>query len=143
MFVALRFQIRNFCIGKRYHLTKILLLKLAVQFLSASTATPSEQVYSTFVAVATDFGTKLLSKRPPRPTETVDIEPVVTARKATLRASTQKIQPTQKNLRKTYDCYEDKRINNICITFSLVIHCFRRSQVNSGPIDLHQGPYHK
>ena len=78
---------------------------------------PSEQVYSTFVAVATDVGTKLLPNRPPRPTETVDIEPVVAARKATLRASTQKIQPTQKNLRKTYDCYEDKRINNILRSF--------------------------
>ena len=78
---------------------------------------PSEQVYSTFVAVATDVGTKLLPKRPPRPTETVDIVPVVTARKATLRASTQKIQPTQKNLRKTYDCYEDKRINTILRSF--------------------------
>ena len=69
------------------------------------------------MAVVTYFGTKLLPKRPPRPTETVDIEPVVTARKSTLHASTQKIQPTQKNLRKTYDSYEDKQINNILHSF--------------------------
>ena len=78
---------------------------------------PPKQDYSSFVSVATSVGTELLPKRPPRPTKTVDIESVVAARKATLRASTQNIQSTQKNLRKTYDSYEDKRINNILRSF--------------------------
>ena len=78
---------------------------------------PDDQVYSNFVDIANDVGTKLLPKRPQRPTQTVDCEPVVTARKATLRASTQRIQSAQKNLRKTFDSYEDKRINNILRSF--------------------------
>ena len=67
--------------------------------------------------MATDAGAELLPKSPPRATKTVDIEPVVTAREATLRTSTQNIQSTQKNLPKTYDSYEDKRINNILRSF--------------------------
>ena len=78
---------------------------------------PDDQVYTNFVDIANDVGTKLLPKRPQRPTKTVDAEPVVTARKATLRASTQKIQSAQKNRRKTFDSYEDKRINNILRSF--------------------------
>ena len=67
--------------------------------------------------IATQTGTELLPRKPRQPTKTVDIEPVVSARKATLRASTQNIQPAQKTLRKTFDRYEDMRINNILRSF--------------------------
>ena len=70
--------------------------------------------------IANDVGTKLLPKRPQKTTKTVDSEPVVTARKATLRASTQKIQSAQKNLRKTFDSYEDpqfRRVQLVCALF--------------------------
>ena len=77
----------------------------------------ADQDYASFVSIATKAGTELLPPKPRQPTKTVDIDPVVSARKATLRASTRNIQSAQKNLRKTFDRYEDMRINNILRSF--------------------------
>ena len=77
----------------------------------------ADQDYSSFVSIATKAGSELLPPKPRQPPKTVDINPVVSARKATLRASTRSIQPTQNNLRKTFDRYEDRRINDILRSF--------------------------
>ncbi|XP_014678984.1 PREDICTED: uncharacterized protein LOC106818825 [Priapulus caudatus] len=60
---------------------------------------------------------ELLPPRPRPPAKTVDAEPVVSVRKATLRASTQSVHSAQINVRKAFDCYEDKRINEILCSF--------------------------
>ena len=49
--------------------------------------------------------------------KTVDLDPVVTARKATLRVSTRKIQTKQNNLRAKFNSLEDKCINDTLWTF--------------------------
>ena len=77
----------------------------------------ADQDYSSFVMIATKTGAELLPPKPHPPPNTVDIDPVVSARKSTLRASTRNIQPAQNNLRKTFDRYEDIRINNILRSF--------------------------
>ena len=77
----------------------------------------AKQVYTTFVSIANSVGAELLPPKPRRPPKTVDIDPVVTARKATLRASSRNIQSAQNNLRATFDSFEDKRINDTLRTF--------------------------
>ena len=72
-----------------------------------------KQDHTAFVSIANSVGSELLPSKPRPPPKTVDSDPVVTARKATLRASTRKIQTTQNNLRATFDSLEDKRINDI------------------------------
>jgi hypothetical protein len=60
-----------------------------------------KQDYSTFLSIANSVGAELLPPKPRPPTKTVDIDPVVSARRATLRASTRNIQSAQNNLRAT------------------------------------------
>ena len=76
-----------------------------------------KQDYTAFVSIANSVGSELLPSKPRPPPKTVDTDPVVTARKATLRASTRKIQTTQNNLRATFNSLEDKRINDTLRTF--------------------------
>ncbi|KAI8482843.1 hypothetical protein Bbelb_393780 [Branchiostoma belcheri] len=71
----------------------------------------SEQNYTSFVNIAHKTGKELLPRKPRRAQDTRDADPVVTARKATLRASTRNVQAAQVNLRKTYDRCEDRRTN--------------------------------
>ena len=78
---------------------------------------PVKQVYSAFVEIANQTGADLLPSKP-RPTpKTVDTDQVVSARKATLRASTTSIQAAQNNLQETFDQCEDQRINNTLLCF--------------------------
>ena len=76
-----------------------------------------KQDYTAFVSIANSVGSELLPSKPRPPPKTVDTDPVVTARKATLRASTRKIQTTQNNLRATFNSLEDKCINDTLRTF--------------------------
>jgi len=100
--------------GRHSQVTKSLLTALTAQSVTRFKNIPlTERDYSSFVAISTKTGIELLPPRPPRPTKTVDIDPVVAARKATLRASTRNIQATQTHLRKTFDRYEDMRITSI------------------------------
>ena len=76
-----------------------------------------KQDYTTFVLIANSVASELLPSKPRPPPKTVDTDLVVTARKATLRASTRKIQTTQNNLCATFNSLEDKRINDTLRTF--------------------------
>ena len=76
-----------------------------------------KQDYTTFVSIANSVGSEPLPSKPRPPSKTVDTDPVVTARKATLRVSTRKIQTTLNNLRATFDSLEDKCINDTLQTF--------------------------
>lgn len=78
---------------------------------------PTKQDYTTFVSLAIQTGTDLLPPKPGRPPKTVEMEVVVSARKATLRASTKDIQTAQNKLRNTFDSCEDKRISDTLHSF--------------------------
>ena len=78
---------------------------------------PAKQDYTTFVSIANRVGSELLPSKPGPPQKSVDTDPVVTARKATLRASSRNIQSAQNNLRATFNHMEDKCINDTLQTF--------------------------
>ena len=78
---------------------------------------PAKQDHTTFVSIADGVGSELLPSKPRPPPKSVDTDPVVTARKATLRASSRNIQSAQKYLRATFNHMEDKRINDTLWTF--------------------------
>ena len=75
------------------------------------------QDYTAFVSIANSVGSELLPSKPHPPPKTVDADLVVTAHRATLCASTRKIQTTQNNLCAASDSLEDKRINDTLQTF--------------------------
>ena len=76
-----------------------------------------KQDYTAFVLIVDSVDSELLPSKPHPPLKTVDIDPVVTASKATLRASTGKIQTTQNNLCAMFDSLEDKCMNDTLWTF--------------------------
>ena len=82
---------------------------------------PAKQDYTTFVSIANRVGSELLPSKPCPPPKSVDTDPVVTARKATLRASSRNIQSAQNNLRATFNHMEDKRINDTLQTFEALL----------------------
>lgn len=69
------------------------------------------------MVIANQTGAELLPAKPRPAPKTADIDQVVSARKATLRASASNIQATQNNLRETFDHCEDQRINNTLLSF--------------------------
>ena len=79
----------------------------------------AKQDYTAFVSIANSVGSELLPSKPRPPLKTVDTDPVVSARKATLRASTRNIQSAQNNMRATFDSMEDNRINDTLRTFEI------------------------
>ena len=76
-----------------------------------------KQDYTAFVLIANSVGSELLLSKPLPPSKTVDTDPVVIARKATLHALMRKIQSTQNNLCATLDSLDDKCINDTLQTF--------------------------
>ena len=78
---------------------------------------PAKQDYAAFVSIANRVGSELLPSKPRPPPKSVDTDPVVKARKATLRASSRNIQSAQNNLRATFNHMEDKPINDTLRTF--------------------------
>ena len=72
----------------------------------------AKQDYTAFVSIANRVGSELLSSKPRPPPKSVNTDPVVTARKATLHASSRNIQSAQNNLQATFNHMEDKHIND-------------------------------
>ena len=96
---------------------------IAFQIASCFNDLPTDkQDYTTFVSIANSVGSELLPSKPHPPLKTVDTDPVVTARKATLRVSMRKIQTTQNNVHATFDSLEDKRISDTLQTFKILLH---------------------
>ena len=78
---------------------------------------PAKQDYTTFISIANRVGSELLPSKPHPPPKSVDTDPIVTARKATLCTSSRNIQSAQNNLCATFNHMEDKCINDTLQTF--------------------------